>query len=220
MAAFDPASEVICLEVQAPWARALVDGSKTVETRRYPLPEWARGVEVWILETVTGLANASALGDAPAAGAALLVGTCVFRDEVAYDGEARWRSDEARHLVAEGSPYDWDGSARYGWVVGSAAAAAPPAPCPPLERRFRSLYGSRAPERPLARLAGSFAERAVAAATPAFTVVAGGQSAILSLGAIKGLPETAVPSGRHAGKRGAKVSARAEAQPIQDTVQT
>ncbi|KAH8044834.1 phosphatase [Aureococcus anophagefferens] len=108
MAVFDPQARlalrdthVLCLEVQEPWAAALVRGTKTIETRRYALPAWARGVDVVVLETPRGAANASLGG-----------------------GE-----DEPFHRVA-GVAYDWDGGEKHGWVVASARAVAP-LPSPP-----------------------------------------------------------------------------------------
>ncbi|KAH8048974.1 phosphatase [Aureococcus anophagefferens] len=146
MAVFDPQARlalrdthVLCLEVQEPWAAALVRGTKTIETRRYALPAWARGVDVVVLETPRGAANASSLGESPAAAAGTLVGVVVFGDSVRYGDEARWRQDEPFHRVAAGSPYDWDGGEKHGWVVASARAVAP-LPSPPLVRKFRSFY--------------------------------------------------------------------------------
>ncbi|KAK7238335.1 phosphatase [Aureococcus anophagefferens] len=157
MAVFDPQARlalrdthVLCLEVQEPWAAALVRGTKTIETRRYALPAWARGVDVVVLETPRGAANASSLGESPAAAAGTLVGVVVFGDSVRYGDEARWRQDEPFHRVAAGSPYDWDGGEKHGWVVASARAVAP-LPSPPLVRKFRSFYEPVAGATPTAR---------------------------------------------------------------------
>ncbi|KAH8099081.1 phosphatase [Aureococcus anophagefferens] len=155
MAVFDPQARlalrdthVLCLEVQEPWAAALVRGTKTIETRRYALPAWARGVDV----------------------------------------------DEPFHRVAAGSPYDWDGGEKHGWVVASARAVAP-LPSPPLVRKFRSFYEP---------VAGATLD---GPSGGAFAVVAGGRTAEFSLASIRGRPSVPVPSGKHKDKLAASVSA-------------
>ena len=187
MAVFDPQARlalhdahVLCLEVQEPWAAALVRGTKTIETRRYALPAWARGVDVVVLETPRGAANASSLGESPAAAAGTLVGVVVFGDSVRYGDEARWREDEPFHRVAAGSPYDWDGGEKHGWVVASARAVAP-LPSPPLVRKFRSFYEP---------VAGATLD---GPSGGAFSVVAGGRTAEFSLASIRGRPSVPVP---------------------------
>ena len=187
-------THVLCLEVQEPWAAALVRGTKTIETRRYALPAWARGVDVVVLETPRGAANASSLGESPAAAAGTLVGVVVFGDSVRYGDEKRWREDEPFHRVAAGSPYDWDGGEKHGWVVASARAVAP-LPSPPLVRKFRSFYEP---------VAGATLD---GPSGGAFAVVAGGRTAEFSLASIRGRPSVPVPSGKHKDKLAASVSA-------------
>ena len=112
MAVFDPQSRlalrdttVLCLEVQEPWAAALVRGTKTIETRRYALPEWARGVDVVVLETPRGAANASSLGESPAAAAGTLVGVVVFGDSVRYPGLGPSAALAARQMAHGGGVF-------------------------------------------------------------------------------------------------------------------
>ena len=199
MAVFDPQArlgvqgDLLCLEVQEPWAVALVEGAKTIETRRYSLPAWARNVDVAILQSSLGAAGVSSLGESPEAGAGSLVGVVVFGDSVRYDSEAHWRSDEPFHRIAQGDAYDWDGTERHGWVIASARTAAPPVPSPPLARRFRSFYGP--------------APAATAASEGGVAVVAGALEAVIPMAALTGKSPVPVPSGKHREKHAVSVSA-------------
>lgn len=59
----------IALEMQAPWAKRLLDGRKTVETRGYPLPAGLVGRWIELIESQPGRDGVSALGDGVRAGA-------------------------------------------------------------------------------------------------------------------------------------------------------
>ena len=107
--------KLLCLEVQQPWATMLLQGEKTVETRRYPLPEWAKGAEVVILDPGYVSAGVSSLGDRPRAGAASLLGVVVFSECVSYASEEAWNADVSRHRIGSGGAYAWDGTERFGW---------------------------------------------------------------------------------------------------------
>ena len=75
--------------------------------------------------------------------AAVLLGEVVFGECFRYATRAQWRADEARHGVAEGSPYDWPANADvelWGWVVKSVRPFAQPAAAPLLLRQMRSLF--------------------------------------------------------------------------------
>jgi hypothetical protein len=121
------------LEVQAPWSEKLLDGSKTVETRkcappaelrlrnahalrpavlasrlcsrhhRYALPNELVGKPVALIGTAKGEAGVSALADAVPAGGAQLLGEVTFGECFRYASRAQWREDESRHGVAEGA---------------------------------------------------------------------------------------------------------------------
>ena len=138
--------EAACLEVRAPWAAALLDGSKPVETRTYALPPALVGARLLVLESAAGDGAASAtpdyvdceLGglvvaaaDAVASGALHVAGEVVFDASFEYASEAEWAADEARHRVgASDASFSWaavrargGGEARiHGWRVGLRAA--------------------------------------------------------------------------------------------------
>lgn len=96
------------LNVTAPWARLLVSGVKTVETRGYPMPRWYVGRPIWIIETPRK-------GDPRPA---RIVGTLVFGKPFRYETEQQFILDVARHRVTTGSEFSWGARrAVWGWPV-------------------------------------------------------------------------------------------------------
>lgn len=125
----------IALDTQAPWARALLDGTKTVETRAYALPAVHVGRPLALLET-PGVAG----GGTSAGG--LLVGTVTFGASVRYTTEAAWVADTERHLVSPGSEnFGWSAvEEKWAWPVLTVAAAQHHVVPPPMQRELRSLF--------------------------------------------------------------------------------
>lgn len=112
----------VALEVQSPWAGRILDGTKTIETRRYPLPEALLGRAVWILESLEGDTGVSGLPDSVplqrTAGGPVVVGKVVFGSCDLYDSPEAFAQDEEHHLVGKDSPYNWSEDAPlYGWTV-------------------------------------------------------------------------------------------------------
>ena len=148
----DAAEARVGLEVQAPWSELLLRGSKSVETRRYPLPAELLGVPLALIGTAQGKAGVSALPDHVPAGESRLLGLVTFGEQWRYSTREQWRADEPRHAVPQGSAYDWveeppgqqdaaaAGSDRWGWCVQSVRPFASPLPAPPLARQARSLF--------------------------------------------------------------------------------
>lgn len=68
------------LEMQAPWAKRLLDGSKIVETRAYALPAGLVGRSIELIESQPGQDGISALGDTVEAGAQGLAAVGKVRD--------------------------------------------------------------------------------------------------------------------------------------------
>lgn len=113
------------LEMQRPWAGALLDGKKTIETRAYDLPPGLLGRRIMILQSPSGRAGVSSMGNvldlktdhAPAT----IIGWCTFSSVKTYSNQAMFEADESAHQVSKNSPYGWkDGDTKviYGWVVG------------------------------------------------------------------------------------------------------
>lgn len=142
------ASERIALEVQRPFSQKLMDGSKTIETRGYQLPEPLLGRSIALVETDEGAANVSSLPNTVDAGyaGAKLVGHAIFRACVEYSSRAQWDADASKHLVPPESAYAYpeEGGAsarKWGWVVERCKAEPEgPQPVPTLRRRLRSLF--------------------------------------------------------------------------------
>lgn len=136
------------LELQRPWASLVLDGTKTVETRSYPLPAALLGRPVAVLETQEGTAGSSALPDeVPADDPSVrLLGTVTFSSNLAYASHEEWLADFPRHRVPADSPYAWTKDrVVFGWVVGAAQPNAQPSGAPSLSRRLRSLFELDAP---------------------------------------------------------------------------
>ena len=110
------------LNVQHQWACLLLQGVKTVEVRTWPLGR-RQGEEHWIEETG---------GDKPPLGFKnFLVGVITFKDDFQYTSYSHFRSDEHRHQIPAGSPFDWDvvkTSVLYGWTVDDVCRLAKPLP--------------------------------------------------------------------------------------------
>eukprot|EP00752_Nemacystus_decipiens_P001669 g1621.t1 len=150
------------LEMQAPWARRLLDGEKTIETRGYPLPAGLVGRSVELMESRPGQDGVSSVGDTVEAFADGLsvVGRVVFSGSSAYPSREAWAADAERHLVpvppaaqpaagettggkgsSGGKGYGWKGPGSvHAWTVGSVAAYPKPRAVRRMERAFRSLF--------------------------------------------------------------------------------
>ena len=140
-AAYSPAlsSPRWALEVQQGWAEPLLDGVKTVDTRRYPLPDWAVGVPLLVLQSPPGT------GLGAGGWVAHAVGVVTFRGCALYPDEAAWRDDVDRHRVPADSPqFGWGDGGVWGWDV-SVAHRFPAVDCLevavcPSGRVLRSLF--------------------------------------------------------------------------------
>lgn len=132
------------LEMQAPWSRHLLEGSKTIETRSYPLPAGLVGRPIEIIESQPGQAGMSSVGDSVEPGALGLsvVGCVTFSSSDAYETREAWVADRDRHLVPPSSgAYGWKGPGSvHGWVVGEMKPYGKARPVRRMTRRFRSLF--------------------------------------------------------------------------------
>jgi hypothetical protein len=112
-----------CLELQAPWAGAILDGSKSMETRAYDLPPGLLGKRILIIESPTGSAGVSNMGNVIdfKTSKAKVIGWCTFCSVKKYTNRKEFEADESAHLVSADSGYGWKDNktkAIYGWVVG------------------------------------------------------------------------------------------------------
>lgn len=100
---------MVGLNIQIPWSRLLINGSKSVETRSYPLPKKYEGVELALIETPGKYGRFKSQ----------IIGTITFSHSFEYPDKNAWIDDYNRHKVEEGDEFcDWnDNKKKYGWVV-------------------------------------------------------------------------------------------------------
>lgn len=99
------------INIQAPWARLLLEGKKSIETRTYPLPEKYLGQELWLIETPGHFGKFKAR----------VIGVIKFSGYKAYKSASEFYGDKDLHLVEpNNTDYAWKkGIPKYGWMVES-----------------------------------------------------------------------------------------------------
>ena len=135
------------LELQAPWAAAVVSGRKRIETRLYNLPPALMGKRIHIIQTPVGTPGLSAMRDFIdfRKSDAKMIGWSTFTSVKKYACKEDFEADENLHLVTRDSEYGWkDGQTKilYGWVVGKFAPsrATSDGRFGSATRRMRSLF--------------------------------------------------------------------------------
>jgi len=141
------------LEVQEPWASAIVEGRKRIETRSYELPPslLLGRKRILILQSPAGKPGVSGMGDyidltlskSPNIDDVRVIGYCIFDSVKKYKTQESFEADEKDHLVTSNSGYEWkQRKTMCGWVVQT---------CGPIDeaelknfssgiRRMRSLF--------------------------------------------------------------------------------
>jgi hypothetical protein len=137
------------LELQEPWAGAVVGGRKPIETRAYNLPPALLGKRIHIMQSPTGKAGVSAIGDVvDLESDAKVIGWCVISAVKKYTSRKEFERDESDHLVSKSSGYGWkDGKTKviYGWQVGECGKLEPnDGNYHTAVRRMRSLFQLKA----------------------------------------------------------------------------
>lgn len=133
------------LELQSPWAEALLDGKKTIETRSYKLPEALLGKKIFIMQTPSGKVGQSALGEnvdlQETEYGPRIAGWCIFESIVEYMDKRQFENDEPMHLVDEASGYGWKDCTKslFGWIV-SDFEKIDSSEYSHADRHFRSLF--------------------------------------------------------------------------------
>eukprot|EP00958_Prasinococcus_capsulatus_P024470 scaffold3826_cov407-Prasinococcus_capsulatus_cf.AAC.15 len=133
----------VALELQAPYSQYILDGTKTIETRRYKLPSALLGRDLLLLETPEGITGVSGLPDEIEEGlqGARLIGTVRFESNLEYASKDQWVNDANKHRVPLDSAYAFTtkGSV-FGWTVSHIHRWDRSKPVPRLRRRYRSLF--------------------------------------------------------------------------------
>jgi hypothetical protein len=98
------------INIQAPWAQAIVSGRKVIETRFYPLPEKWVGQPLVILETPGKARHFKRR----------VAGFVVFEKSWCYADKASFAQDRAKHLVDPDDPlFGWkhDDKPKWAWPI-------------------------------------------------------------------------------------------------------
>ena len=95
------------LNIQYPISQTILNGTKTVETRTYPLPNKHVEKPMLIVETPgkTGKFKAR------------IVAKVTFGPSFQYKSKSEFRKDVVRHCVEEGSEWDWKDKPKWGWPI-------------------------------------------------------------------------------------------------------
>lgn len=140
------------LEMQTPFAGHILDGRKTIETRRYDLPAGLVGRRVEILETAKGVDGVSGLEGSEWNGKeikdkVIWKGWVTFSKVVKYEREEDFVRDNEKHMVDGSSGYAWkrgETKCIFGWVVEKVGKYVEKEGRPlegfKVRRRFRSLF--------------------------------------------------------------------------------
>lgn len=121
------------LELQVPYAQYLLDGTKSIETRGYPLPDALLSKRIDVLESKKGVdgvssvpdrvlltSHTSADADGPSTTMLHRRGWITITHCFRYKTREQFVADAHKHLVDITSGYGWsDAQPMYGWVVGS-----------------------------------------------------------------------------------------------------
>lgn len=108
------------INIQYPISRLLMDGSKTVETRTYPIPEKYLNKELLFIETPGRNGSFEAR----------IVGKIKFSSCFEYPSPEKFYEDIDRHKVDSNSSYAWKDKSKWGWIVSSYKPLKDPVPAP------------------------------------------------------------------------------------------
>lgn len=120
------------INVRWPWSEFIANGTKTIETRAYPLPVKYLNQIIAIIETQGDRSTSSGISKARIV-ALVRISKC-YR----YGSRSQWVADKARHKVAEDDPsfkYD-ENSEKWAWVIDSVRKIYPPV-APPKKRGIK-----------------------------------------------------------------------------------
>ncbi len=110
------------LNIQFPISRLILEGSKKIETRTYPIPTEYIGKEMLIIETPGKDGEFKAR----------IVGLVKFGPSFAYESRRDFYLDEKRHCVSPSSPWKWQSDKpKWGWPILSVKQFSKEIPAPP-----------------------------------------------------------------------------------------
>lgn len=98
----------IGINIQYPISRDILEGRKTIETRKYPIPADYIGRDLVVIETPGKTGNFKAR----------MIGFVRFGESFEYTNKQEFYRDSEKHLVESGSIWEWqDGQKKFGWPV-------------------------------------------------------------------------------------------------------
>jgi hypothetical protein len=97
------------INIQHPWSQYIIEASKKIETRTYPIPKKYIGVDLALIETPGKHGRFKAR----------IIGTVCFGESFLYDSKKRFNEDELLHLVPDNHPiFGWTGKGiKWGWRI-------------------------------------------------------------------------------------------------------
>ena len=109
------------INIQAPWAQAIISGRKVIETRLYPMPVKWIGQPLAIIETPGKTGRFTRR----------IAGVVIFDQSWCYTDRAAFARDQAQHLVAPDHPvFGWrdDSQPKWAWPIQWVVTYAQPLP--------------------------------------------------------------------------------------------
>lgn len=95
------------INIQWPISQQILDGSKTIETRTYEIPQKYIGKEMVLIETPGKTGKFKARG----------IAIIIFEDCFKYKNKTSFYKDVDLHKVQKGSIWDWKDKPKFGWKV-------------------------------------------------------------------------------------------------------
>ena len=101
------------INVQQPWARLLLSGEKTIETRTYPITDKYINQDMWLIETPGKEGGFRAR----------VIGRICFSGSKEYHTQQDFYNDSRSHLIDKSDlSYAWkEGKRKFGWIVKTVA---------------------------------------------------------------------------------------------------
>ena len=114
--------QIAGLNVQQPWAKLVVNGTKSIETRYYRMPKKHLGKPIAIIETPGPTGNFKAR----------IIGIAVFGESFEYKSKLQFSRDEKKHLVdLEDESVGWKkGRTKWAWPIQSVVSLPTPTEAP------------------------------------------------------------------------------------------
>jgi len=102
------------INVRWPWARRIVSGEKSIETRGYPIPVHLLNRPLAVIET-----GAKSVSPSKGGSKARIIGLAIFSRCYKYSSKREWAEDASRHLVKpddKSFPFEATNE-KWAWIV-------------------------------------------------------------------------------------------------------